>query len=74
MTEQDLAWHDSFKPRFTTDGGILYRTSKPKQNHGWRDKPVAGDGGAMVVNGRPQRAKVSTYSYAKLYADILAAI
>lgn len=49
MNEQDQKWHESFKPSFTTDGQIIYRTSKPGKDAAWKEVPVGGDGRSVVV-------------------------
>lgn len=71
MTDQDRAWHGSFKPRFTTDGEILYKTSKPMHDKAWKEQPVTGDGNAVVVMGRPQQQKVSTTWSSMICTDSL---
>ncbi|KAK5958625.1 hypothetical protein OHC33_000468 [Knufia fluminis] len=52
MNEQDRQWHESFKPSFTNDGQIIYRTSKPKKYVNWKALPVVGNGKDVVVMGQ----------------------
>lgn len=58
MSEQDRQWHESFKPSFTNDGQIIYRTSKPKKYANWKALPVVGNGKDVVVMGQHAGEKV----------------
>lgn len=60
MSDQDRIWHASFKPHFTTNGEIIYKTSKPSKHKDWKEVPVAGVKKAIVAIGRQQNAQVYT--------------
>lgn len=57
MTEDELRWHDSFKPHFTNDGRVIYRTSTPSRDQTWSELPVAREGPSAVVMGRQTKTK-----------------
>lgn len=58
MSDQDRVWHASFKPHFTTNGKIVYKTSKPGKDDTWKEVAIAGDKKAVVAIGRQQTTEV----------------
>ena len=59
MSETDREWHDSFKPHFTNNGTIVYRTSKRAKDQSWKEVSVTREGGEAVMLGKEADVQVS---------------
>lgn len=60
MSEVDREWYKTFKPTFTTDGGVLYRSaSKKNKDREWKEEVMVREGKKSITVSRLQSDQVS---------------